>query len=357
MLRNTEMLQWQIVYAGDPLYRPFAAPNVIQKGAFDNGSNGWLQFALPGLNHIVSSVTNGVLEFHAVPAALGAPSQAAVFQITGLSVPAGGALNSRFDIGNSSTVRKRISVLVLAADFSDLSVCTFWLQPNAALATYEMHMHTTQAWANAAIYFYAATPGSEGGAYQLDNVSMQVDPSGTGNRTDCLDAHAPPPLGGPDGPELLTNGNFEADMDGWSFFGSLTKRVSGGSFEFYRPSLAPDPAGVILQSVSSGLASGEILTAQFALGNSSGVRKRVTVLLHDQDFSDLSACTFWLAPGQPLSSYAMRAYATKAWAHTTISIYSATVGDDTWMRLDNVSLRKTPGAPAMGTTCVELGGS
>ncbi len=60
------------------------------------------------------------------------------------------------------------------------------------------------------------------------------------------------------------------------------------------------------------MAAGEILTAHLDLGNSSGVRKRVTVLLHDLDFGDLSACTFWLAPGQPLSSYAMRTFATQA---------------------------------------------
>ena len=45
------------------------------------------------------------------------------------------------------------------------------------------------------------------------------------------------------------------------------------------------------------MAANQILTATFQLGNSSGVRKRVTVILHDSDFCDLSACTFWLAAG------------------------------------------------------------
>jgi len=101
--------------------------------------------------------------------------------------------------------------------------------------------------------------------------------------------------------------------------------------------------------------SGEIVTAQFKLGNSSSVRKRVTVLLHDLDFSDLSACTFWLEPGQPLSDFGMRSYATRAWANATISIYAASVGDETWTRLDNVMLRKTPGGDTSGTNCVEPG--
>ena len=74
----------------------------------------------------------------------------------------------------------------------------------------------------------------------------------------------------------------------------------------------------------AGLSSpGDRMTAQFQLGNSSGVVKRVIVLLHDLDFSDLAACTFWLDPGQPLSSYTMRAFTTKTWTNATLSIYAA----------------------------------
>jgi hypothetical protein len=131
--------------------------------------------------------------------------------------------------------------------------------------------------------------------------------------------------------------------------------VTGGVFEFYRPAANPDPAGVILQQTGAPLVAGDILTAQFDLGNSSNVRKRVTVLLHDISFQDLHACTFWLEPGQPLSTYRMRSYATEAWGSATISIYAATAGDQAWMRLDNVSLRKTPSAAIAGTDCLEPG--
>ena len=49
----------------------------------------------------------------------------------------------------------------------------------------------------------------------------------------------------------------------------------------------------------------------------------------------------------------MRSYATQNWTDATISIYAATAGNDQWMRLDNVSLRKTPGAHIAGTDCIE----
>ena len=91
----------------------------------------------------------------------------------------------------------------------------------------------------------------------------------------------------------------------------------------------------------------------FQLGNSSVVRKRVTVLLHDLDFSDLSACTFWLAPGQPLSPCTRRSATTKAWTTATISVYAATVGTEPWTRLDGVTFQRTPGSAALGTECIE----
>jgi hypothetical protein len=83
------------------------------------------------------------------------------------------------------------------------------------------------------------------------------------------------------------------------------------------------------------------------------VRKRVTVLLHDNDFSDLTVCTFWIPAGQPLSNYTMRGFATQAWTNATVSFYPATVGSDQWIRLDNVTLRRTGNSPQAGTECVE----
>jgi hypothetical protein len=249
-----------------------------------------------------------------------------------------------------------MSVLLIESDFSDISVCTFWLPASSPLRTYRMRTHTTKAWTNASIYFYAATAGSDGGSYRLANVSLHSNPALASDRTDCVDALAPAPAAVADGPELLKNGRFDTGTTSdWSLFGQIVSQVSGGVFEFYRPQASPDPAGVILQPTGVPLAAGDVLTAQFDLGNSSNVRKRVTVLLHDNSFLDLHACTFWLAPGQPLSSYQMRSYATQAWTNATISIYAASAGDPAWMRLDNVSLRKTSSVTTVGADCLEPG--
>jgi glucose/arabinose dehydrogenase len=325
----------------------------VTNGNFSSGTTGWLTFATPDSTYIQGSVVGGVFEFYRVPPPPGTSNQAVIFQQTGLS---GGALTrfeARFDLGNSSTVRKRVSVLLGDANFNDVVVCTFWLAPGAPLRTYRMFAHTIEAWTDATISFYAATPGSDGGAYRLDNVSLRPDFGGAADRTECIDPTAPAPPGGPDGPELVSNGGFSAALPPWLTFGELVFQLNAGVFEFYRSGALSDPAGVVFQELATAFDGGTILSATFELGNSSGVRKRVTVLLHDADFTDLTACTFWLAPGQPLSTYVMRGFSTKAWANATVSIYAATIGSDQWIRLDNVSVRQTPGQVIFGTQCIE----
>jgi hypothetical protein len=156
-----------------------------------------------------------------------------------------------------------------------------------------MRTHTTQPWADATISLYAATDDGTP-AYQVDNVSLSFTPAASNAGTDCTDPTAPASAGSP-GPNLLVNGDFSAGMQGWIMFGQIVGQVSGGVFESYRP--AGSPAGVVLQPSGQAMTNDTALTASFRLGNSSSIRRRVTVLLHDLDFSDLSACTFWLPPG------------------------------------------------------------
>jgi hypothetical protein len=264
-------------------------------------------------------------------------------------------LTASFKLGNSSTVRKRITVVILASDFSDLHVCTFFLAANAPLRTYQATTYSNQAWGDVAIYFYAASGGSNGGNYLIDDVTLSYDPAGSMTQTNCLDPTAPAPPGGAPSANLLGNGSFSTGaLAPWDTFGTITWQISGGAFEFHRPSATP-PAGVLLQGTGRAMPAGQILTATFQLANSSSQRRRVTLLVHDADFSDLSACTFWLRPNHQWSNYSMRVFATKAWSNTMFSLYSATVGAFEWVRFDNAVLQTTPASTALGTECMELG--
>jgi glucose/arabinose dehydrogenase len=324
---------------------------LASNGDFASGMSGWSTFATPDSSYLVTNVVAGVLEFYRQPPPPGQTNQAVVFQSTGIPVGAAMRFQAQFDLANSSTVRKRISVLIHDSNFADLMVCTFWLAPTTPMRTYRVFGHATQAWANATISFYAATPGSDGGAYRLDNVSLRPDFTASDERTDCIDPTAPSPPGGSPGPDLIVNGGFSSGLSPWVLFGQIVSQIAGGVFEFYRSGTAP--AGVVLQQTGTGMTSQSIMFATFQLGNSSGVRKRVTVLLHDSNFSDLTACTFWIAPGQPLQTFSVRGFATQSWANATMSFYPSTDDTAQWLRLDDVTLQRTPGTAVLGTECVE----
>ncbi|HET9268202.1 MAG TPA: M36 family metallopeptidase, partial [Vicinamibacterales bacterium] len=329
---------------------PGLGVNMVQNGDFSGGAASWNVFEEPNIQW---NITGGVFQYWRQNPGSGS-TQAVVYQLTNQPVAARTPLQASFRVGNSSTARKRISVLIIDSDFSDITVCTFWLAPSTPLALYTMNTKTTKPWANAAIYFYAATKGQDGGFYQLDDVTLSYQPALPVDRTDCIDPTAPGPGGGLPGLDLLNNGHFQAGgLTGWTEFGSLQWQVGGGVFEFIRPVGLPTPAGVIYQNTGQAMGAGQILTATFRLGNTSAVRKRVTVLLQEADFSDLTACTFWLAPFQPLGSYSMVGFTTKAWTNATLAIYAASVGTQTWTQVDDVSFRTTPATTPFGTRCIE----
>ena len=339
--------------------------NLLDNGDFSNGLASWIPFATPDLDHIRAQVTNGVLEFFKEPQHDGRANQAVIFQWTNQPVRARTPLVAAFDLGNSSSVRKRIAVLIHEDEFSDLHACTFWLAPNAPLRRYAMRTHTNRDWHNPTIAFYAATGWSDGGYYQVDNVTMMYDPLSFADGTICEDPLTPAPRGGPDGPDLIVNGGFLSGLEPWAIFHRLTWQLPGHVFEFIwdrdAPSASDDwhpipqlePAPVIIQRTAMSFPAGEILTASLELGNSSAVRKRVTLLLHRPDFADLAACSFWLDPTTPLQTYTMRMATTLEWPDTAFSVYAATRGPDTWIQFDNAELRSTPGRATAGIECFE----
>lgn len=326
-----------------------AGADLIRNGDFSSGLDYWNLYAAPNASDIVSNVTNGVFQFYR----LAGSQQAVVLQNTSAQLPANASLEARFDIANSSPFRKRFTVLIHDADFSDLHVCSFWLAPNMPLQTYQMQTHTTEFWQNAALSIYAATADSQG-FYLVDNVSLRQQPSVPNNRTICINPNAPLAGGGMDSGNLLSNHDFSFGLPPWTTFGPLVWQLSSNVFEFFGTAVSPY-AGVIEQNSEDAVALNTAVEVQFSVGNSGNVRKRFTVLVRDSDFSDLQACTFWLAPYSPLQTFTLRSHTTETWANAAVSLYAATAGTTPWYQLDNVVLRQRPGLPVVGTECYEPG--
>lgn len=164
---------------------------------------------------------------------------------------------------------------------------------------------------------------------------------------------------GADQENLIANGDFSNGLVGWSYFdnptGSGEWQISDGVFEWNLPG-DPTTLSVVYQ-VTGVAVRGTPLGAQFDLGNSSRIRKRVTVLLLDADFSDITACQFTVEPGTPMRTYRMRTPSRRPWADAALYFYATATGNAAatggHLQLDNVSLQRSAGATLAATECVE----
>jgi parallel beta-helix repeat protein len=325
-------------------------PNLIENGDFANSYSEWLTYGTPNNSALQFRLNNGVMEFYRNTNT----DSAVVFQNTGEAVPANTPMEVQFSMGNSSSARKRVTVLVHASDFSDLFACSFWIPPSGStMRTYSIQTHSNLAWSGSSLSFYVSTADSTGWI-RLDNVSMRQRPGGNNKETRCIDPLAPIPGAGSDSGNLIGNGTFTNELAPWSVYGQIDGGVSGNVFQFY--ALPGSPSGSLLQDTTATLPVNAPIEMQFELGNSSAARQRVTILLHARNFSDLAVCAFWVPSNTPLQTYVMRAYTTQAWSTgVSISIYPAAVNAAAWLRMDNIILRHRAGVVTRGVECFEPG--
>jgi hypothetical protein len=327
--------------------------NMLTNGDFSANLLSWIPFGAPTPAALQYQLTSGVLEFYRATGT----QQALVMQNTGLPLAANTNFEASVSLGNSSTIRKRISVLVHDSDFTDLQICTFWLPPNTPMGEYRMTARTTEAWTNTSISIYASSADGLGWA-QVDDVALKVVSGPTASRTMCHDPLVTPSSPDADGANLLTNGDFSAGFNSWINYGTptlaaLNYQVTGGVLEFSRN--AGTQSAIVYQSTGADIEAGTHLEISFSMGNSSALRKRATVLIHEGDFTDLHVCTFWLPPNAPLSTYTIRTYATKAWTNATLSFYASTADGAGWYQLDDVVFRTRPSTTIAGTECYGAG--
>jgi hypothetical protein len=330
----------------------------------------WTAYGTPTLAAIQWRVSqdaatppNNFLEFYRATNTL----TALVYQNTTQYLWQNSPIEVTFRAGNSNpTLRKRITILVHEADFTDLQVCTFWIPPNTPLQTtpYRIRTRNSRSWLNASISIYASNADGQGWL-QLDDVTMRYAPSLSVTEHQCEDPTAPGPGTGADSANLINNGDFSSPLggaNGWTLFGTpdtataIVARNNSGILEFLR-NTGTSSAVVFQNTGITTLPANAWLDASFQLGNTSAFRKRITVLLHTTDFTDLNVCTFWINGLTPLQTYTMRVYTTKAWdSGASISFYASTADSQGWYRVDNVNVRYRPTLSQDATTC-SLAGS
>lgn len=150
---------------------------------------------------------------------------------------------------------------------------------------------------------------------------------------------------------LIVNGSFSSGMQGWETWDAITYRISSGVFEFYRGGTGASAA--VLQKTGQNFAAGTKLKATFRLGTSDFGLRRVTVILHSNDWTDMQVCTFLINPSQPLSNYEVEVFTLRPWTNATISFYSSYDFGRGWTRLDDVTLRIDNTLPGQRVRCID----
>lgn len=322
-------------------------PNVVTNGNFDTNTNGWSSFATPNASDVQMQWNAGILQFRRLTSA----TSAAVLQNTGINLTGGTRFEARFDVGNTSGVRKRVVVVLHDAAFSDQQSCVFWLAPSAPLRTYFVQSINNVTWSPAYVSFYEGTSDGNGWI-QIDNVSLRQQPQLNDLQTLCIDPNAPPPSTGSDSANFLANPNFSSGLSPW-WVSDTTWQLTGGIMDWYSPQ-PPSPNTAVIQDTNTSVGLRVPLELTLQLGNNSSVRKRISVIINDGDWSDSQSCFFWLPNNWALQTYTMRTYTTEAWSEAHISVYDSSRGNP-WTRMDNVSLRTRPTMSVRGTECYRPG--
>lgn len=313
----------------------------------------WNVFGLPE-NPIVT-VENGVVSMYRQTNSL----QGVIFQNTFHYLWTNSPIEAQVQAGNNSSVRKRFVILAHDGDFSDLQVCSFWIPPNTPLRTYTLRSKTNENWTNVSLSIYSSSPDGTP-ALQIDNVSMTYRPSlnQLQTRSECIDPGAPLPTVGDTSANLLANGTFSGSTFApWAVFddpapgAAIIANLNSGVMNLYRQD--PVNAGAFLQNTpTTTITAGTPLELRARIGNSSNLRKRLTVLIHHQNFQDLQVCTFWLQPNTLMDTYVIRTHTTQDWnLGTSVSFYVSTADNTPAIQLDDVELRAVPSLSVGGTSC------
>jgi hypothetical protein len=147
-------------------------------------------------------------------------------------------------------------------------------------------------------------------------------------------------------PNIISNGGFSGGTANWNEFGDGSGSVVGGVYQFQRTGAN---AFTVFQNTTTNWLSDTPFELRFDAGNSGTDTKRLTVLIWDAAFGRQRACSFWLAPNQPLTTYQILGDSAAAWNGVTVHFYASTQSSNGFYRLDNVILRSRPDLPTDGT--------
>jgi hypothetical protein len=154
--------------------------------------------------------------------------------------------------------------------------------------------------------------------------------------------HKPPPA---PNVNLLTNGDFSDDTDGWIPSGQLNWTVQDGSLRFTRLRTSEPPNWATFhQDIDAGIHAYTPFESTLQLGNASGIAKTVTVSVFNRSGKEYGSieCVFSIPPNTALTEYTIRGVTVNTWASARYEIGVNPPDGSPATLADNITLQVSP---------------
>jgi hypothetical protein len=122
---------------------------------------------------------------------------------------------------------------------------------------------------------------------------------------------------------LVRNGDFNLGTEAWSPSGQISWRVEDGVMHFMRLNTTEAPDwGLFYQDFGVGAPANTPFEVTFALGNSSGINKTVTVSLLNASGEDYGSmtCAYIVPANTPLQRHTLRGRTQSTWANIRLRV-------------------------------------
>jgi hypothetical protein len=183
----------------------------------------------------------------------------------------------------------------------------------------------------------------QNGIVDMGSFERYVPPTNTPTFTPSPHPSLTPPA--PD-TNLITNGTFDAGLNGWSFINS-TQQVNNGVL-----TIAPTSAGGGFTQQVNFNSAGGTYQVNFQAANTSATVKTVNLMVRDGDWSPLYNCVFVLPAFSPFQNYRMRVN-TSPNAFIPMTVQFALSGDSTMgVLFDDITMVRRTNLLVSATECV-----
>jgi hypothetical protein len=311
-----------------PTFTPTPLPsaptdtNLIANGTFASGLTSWTTWnATANATGTMLNITRN-----------SGTSDGGFYQSVSQSIPANAPLELTLQMGNSSTVPKRINLILRDGGWRESFSCSFTIPALSALQSYTMQVRTTRVWSPLMMQGWLLEADGIM-AVQVDNVNLQYKSNSTITGTNCL--------------SNVLNGDFNAGLANWQFQ-AINRLIVNGALQVSQTSTAD---GVFWQVVNTSASPSSRFELTMQLGNTSAAAKAFTMVLRGPTWTDAKICYFSLPASTPLQTYTLQILTPSVtWSQMYVQGYLTGSNTSATVLVDNITLLYKPNLTT--TNCI-----